>query len=516
MPDPETHSEASLTSGRRLIRNVIWNGLGELGPLGAAFIAMPILIHTIGTERFGILALAWTVFGYFGLLDMGVSSALTKLISDRLATGRRDEVPALIGTALAMLTVFGLIGAVAMGASAHLLVHNLFKVPPALRGEATGAFVVMALGLPICIMNSSLAAILSAHQRFDLINLVRSPNAIFSSLGPLCVLPFSHSIVAIVVALFAGNTLTWIVYFAMCSQAVPGVPRKLRFNPALARGLLGFGGWETASNFLAGITHTVDRFLLAAMTSIGAVSFYVVPARILNKLHMIPWLICSVMYPAFAHSLADDRARTRMLFARGAKLIVLALFPIVLVAVVFARELLTLWMGAGLASHSTIVLQLLALSVLADGIGAIAGVLVSAAHRPDLNAKIHAALLPVYVGFAVLMIRDYGVAGAAAANLVRAVVDSLAHWITARTVLPSQRGLAAGLGYFLLGVLASTAIAILPLGLEAKCLLVAVAAAILYAGAWFVLLDEGDRRSIVEYLGAGRPANPVAIAEVVE
>ncbi|MHB8381200.1 MAG: flippase, partial [Candidatus Binataceae bacterium] len=73
----EIPDDSSLTSGRRLIRNVIWNGVGEVGPLAAAFIAMPILIHSIGTERFGILALAWTVFSYFGLFDLGIGSALT-------------------------------------------------------------------------------------------------------------------------------------------------------------------------------------------------------------------------------------------------------------------------------------------------------------------------------------------------------------------------------------------------------------------------------------------------------
>ena len=67
------------------------------------------------------------------------------------------------------------------------------------------------------------------------------------------------------------------------------------------------------------------------------------------------------------------------------------------------------------------------------------------------------------------------------------------------------------LGYFLVAALSSMAIAVLPLGLEAKCLAVAVVIAILYAAAWFVLLDEGDRRAIFGYLSTGLTRNPLAI-----
>lgn len=509
-------TDISLTSGRRLIRNVVWSGAGEIGPLAAAFIAVPILIHHIGTERFGILALAWTVFGYFSMFDLGIGSALTKFASDLLGARREEEVPALFWTGLALMTAFGLLGASVFALICPLLAHHILKIPLNLQHEALIAFYLLAIALPIGISAGAMRAMLAAHQRFDLITLVQSPNAIISSVGPLLVLPFTHNIAMIIAVLLVNLVATWIFYFACCAYGLRSFLREISLKPSLVRGLLSFGGWETGSNVFGVITNTADRFMLAAMTSIGAVSFYVVPARILNKLYLIPALIWSVLYPAFAHSFAEDSARTRILFARGVKLIVLGLFPIVLMTVAFARELLTLWIGAGFASHSAVVLQLLALSVIAGGVGGIAATLVSAAHRPDINAKIHAALLPVYLGLAVLMIRRYGVAGAAAASLARAVVDSVAHWVTARSVLSFHRGLAMRFGYFLIAAFSSMAIAVLPLGLEARCLAVAAVIAILYAAAWFVLLDDGDRRAISEYLSTGLTQTPVAILGAVD
>ncbi|MHB8381201.1 MAG: oligosaccharide flippase family protein, partial [Candidatus Binataceae bacterium] len=439
-----------------------------------------------------------------------------KFASDLLGARREDEVPALFWTGIALMVTFGLLGGSIFALICPLLVHHILKIPLNLQREALTAFYLLATALPLGISYGGLNAMLAAYQRFDLINLVRSPNAIISSLGPLLVLPFTHSIAVIIAVLLLNQVATWIFYFACCAYALPGVRKSVTLKLSLVRGLVSFGGWETSSNLFGGIIQTADRFMLAAMTSLGAVSFYVVPARVLNKLHLIPTRICAVLYPAFANSLAEDSERTRQLFSRGAKLMTLAIFPIVLVIVVFARDLLTLWIGASFAEHSAVVLRLLAMSVLADSLGGLGATLVSAAHRPDINAKIHAVLLPVYLGFAVVMIRRYGVAGAAAASLLRAAVDSLAHWVTARSVLASHEGLTMRLGYFLLGALSSMAIAVLPLGLEAKCVAVVGAIAILYCAAWLLLLDDGDRRAVVKYLGAGRIRVPVATAGAVE
>jgi O-antigen/teichoic acid export membrane protein len=512
MEEMGIHSDGSLTGGRRLIRNVVWNAAGEVGPLIAAFIAMPILIHALGVERFGILALVWTVFGYFDLLDLGVSSALTKLASDRLATGREDEIPSLFGTALAATAAFGLIGAMVLAAFAHPVVNHLFKVSPSLQSETLPAMYVLAFGIPICVTIYVLTGILAAHQRFGLINLVRSPNAILSSLGPLCVLPFSHNIVPIVAVLFLLHAITWLVYFAMCMHAVPALVRRMRFRVAMIPGLVGFGFWVASSNLVGMMMRSFDRFTIATLVSMDAVSYYIVPARILHKLSVIPLLINRVLYPAFAHSLTSDRPRTRMLFDRGAKATVLIMFPIVLIVVVFARELMTLWIGAEFAAHSALLVQLLAISALLEGVGNIACALNGAAHRPDVSTKIKAVELPLYLGFMGTMVYWRGAEGAAIACLVRAGADAVANWLAARLLLSEIARGGRRLAWFTLAALSSMATAALRVDLGAKCLMVLAIVAILYAAAWLALLDDGDHQVVLEGLHAVLGRSPMAIA----
>src|SRR5262249_14291415 len=101
-------TSSNLTSGRVLARSTAWNMLGQLLPAGIAALAIPILVHRIGVERFGLLSLAWVVVGYFSLFDLGIGRALTKLVSDRLGIYDHVAIPGLAGTSLFLLLLLGL------------------------------------------------------------------------------------------------------------------------------------------------------------------------------------------------------------------------------------------------------------------------------------------------------------------------------------------------------------------------------------------------------------------------
>ena len=78
-------------------------------PLLAAIVTIPILIATLGTERFGILTLIWALVSYFGLFDLGLGRALTQQLAASWARGEQGRADRLIGTALLATVVLGLV-----------------------------------------------------------------------------------------------------------------------------------------------------------------------------------------------------------------------------------------------------------------------------------------------------------------------------------------------------------------------------------------------------------------------
>ena len=117
-----------MISGRHFTRNVFWNLLGAGAPLLVAIVAIPLLIDSLGLSRFGVLTIAWMVVGYFSLFDFGLGRALTKLVAEKLGNGLLEEIPSLIWTAMSLMAILGIIGAVVVAAISPWLVGDVLNL----------------------------------------------------------------------------------------------------------------------------------------------------------------------------------------------------------------------------------------------------------------------------------------------------------------------------------------------------------------------------------------------------
>jgi O-antigen/teichoic acid export membrane protein len=71
------------------VSHVGWNLAGLSLPLLVAALTVPHLVEVLGKEKFGLLALAWGLIGYAGVLDLGIGRAVTQLVSRLRASPAR-------------------------------------------------------------------------------------------------------------------------------------------------------------------------------------------------------------------------------------------------------------------------------------------------------------------------------------------------------------------------------------------------------------------------------------------
>ncbi len=420
------------TSARGLLRGALWNQLGQALPVLAALLLVPRLVHGLGVERFGILSLAWMLIGYFTLFDLGVSGALTRLVSERLSTHRREEIPALVWTSLALTTAMGAVGAVLIAALAPWLVGSVLHVPPALRAESLGLARVLAAALPVVTGTAALAGVLSAQQRFGALNAIRIPMGILTYAGPLLVLPWTQDLVAIGLALAILRLIGGVAHLALVWTGTSGLGGQIGIRRSLLSPILGFGGWMTVTAVVGPLMVYMDRFVIGALLSMAMVAYYTTPYDLASRLTILSIPIVNVLFPAFASASGADPSRAARLFDWGVRVAAAVLYPFALVLAVFPREVVPLWLGPEFAAHSAGVLSLLAAGVFVNG---------KASGRPDLGARLHLAELPFYAAMVWFLIRTQGIVGAAVAWLVRALVDAAVLFVMASRM---QGGGAAG------------------------------------------------------------------------
>ena len=499
MAEASANSQPHLTSGRLLARNTVWNLTGNIAPLIVAVFCIPILIHRLGQDRFGVLTLAWALVGYASLFDIGLGRALTQLVARKLGAGEDHEVPSLVWTSLLLMLALGVFGAAVIFTISPWLVHVALKVPQALQSETLRAFYLLGLSIPLVISAAGLRGLLEAHQRFILVNALRVPLGVFTFVGPLLVLPFSRSLVPVVGILVAGRFLGCLAHLWFCLRVVPELRRRVIWHGPSAGPLLRFGGWMTVTNIVGPLMVTLDRFLIAALISVAAVAYYATPYEMVTKLLLIPAAVVGVMFPAFSVSFVNDRGRAALLYGRSVKYVLLALFPIILLVIALAQNGLTLWLGADFAQHSTRVVQWIALGVLANSLALVPFSFVQGIGRPDLTAKLHLVELPFYLGMLFWLIRADGIEGAAIAWTTRTILDAVALFLMAKRFLPTGSPMAPKTKRLLAAASTILFLAVVPqhLGLKVAFLLLALVAFILVT--WFLILTPEERSLAQEY-----------------
>lgn len=483
-----------LTSSRVLARNTLYSLVGQGAPLLVAIFAIPLLIQGLGTDRFGLLTIAWMVISYFSLFDLGLGRALTQLVAEKLGAGEDREVPALVWTSLFLMSVMGLVGALVVGLLSPLLVHTVLKIPQGIQGETLQSFYLLAIAIPIVTSTAGLRGILEAHQRFDLVNAVRIPMGLAMFLGPLLVLPFfPKNLLAVVAVLALVRLLVWLAYLLLCFHVMPALRQQILFEPAAIGPLLRFGSWMTVSNLIDPFMVYLDRFLVGAVISVTAVAYYTTPYEVVTKLWLIPGALVGVLFPAFATSFIQNRNRAAQLFNLGTKYVFLVLFPMILIIVTLAHEGLDLWIGNEFAQNSTPVLQCLAIGVFINSLAFVPFALVQGAGRPDLTAKMHMIELPFYLVTAWWLIHAYNIKGAAIAWTLRLLVDAVILFTLAQLILPKSRAtirrmaLPVGIGLCIL------ALATLLTGTAMKILFLVGILATFALVAWNLILSLEER-----------------------
>jgi O-antigen/teichoic acid export membrane protein len=432
---PMTSASQRAISNRRFAYNMIWSLLGAGLPMLVAIVAVPTLIHDLGTARFGVLSIAWMVVGYFSLFDFGLGRALTQAVAAKLGRQEEAQIPEVVWTALVLMLALGVVGCITIAALTPWLVSSVLKIPESLKDETRTSFFILALSIPVVVLTTGVRGLLEAYQRFDLVNIVRVPLGVLTYLAPLLVLPLGQTLPIVVFVLVLVRLASCAAYVGMCAKLYPGLRRRIPLRSAVVRELLNFGGWMTVSNITAPFLLYLGRLLVAGMVSVEAVAYFSTPYDVVTNLLTIPAILVTVLFPVFTQSFQRDPIAAAAVYRRAMLYNFLALAPLCLATFVMAKPALSWWINPEFAAHAYRVAQFMALGVLINSFGHISQALIQAYGRPDLTAKLHIAELLAYVPYLWWLTKMHGIDGAALGWVIRVAISTAALWFIARRCL---------------------------------------------------------------------------------
>lgn len=481
------------------------NLIGQVIPLLVAVIAIPFVVRGLGTERFGLLSLAWVFLGSFSIFDLGLGRATTKFVAEALGKGEHEKVPPLVWTAVTVQAFFGIFGGLVLFGITPFLVESVLNIPPNLISEAKTTFYLLASFVPVILISGSLSGVLEAAQRFDLVNAIRIPTSTMTYVLPLVGLFIGFNLPGIIALILMAKFVGFAAFTALNLHELPEL-KKYSGSFTLFPRLFSFGGWVMMSNTFGPILYYLDRFFIGTFLTMEAVTYYTAPFEMTSRLGIISGSLVMTLFPAFSALGITHREKLQQIYVRSIKYLLLSIGPIVLILMIFAEDILQLWLGADFAQQSTLVFRILLIGILVSLLAPISYGLFQGLGRPDIISKTYIVCIPLNIGLVWSLVQAMGITGAALSFALRALAETVIFFIIASRLihLPysslKDNGLRRSFGVFLaLGMLLWGA-SIIDM-FAVKIGVIATATILCIIVTWRYVLDEIDKNAVMSAMG---------------
>src|SRR5512146_51661 len=74
-----------------------------------SFFMMPFVVHTLGDRMYGVWTLVATFIGYYGLLDLGFTSAVTRYLAGSMGSQDEEQCKRVFNTSVAVFAGLGVL-----------------------------------------------------------------------------------------------------------------------------------------------------------------------------------------------------------------------------------------------------------------------------------------------------------------------------------------------------------------------------------------------------------------------
>jgi O-antigen/teichoic acid export membrane protein/SAM-dependent methyltransferase len=348
----------------RLARDGAFNYGGQLAAALIGFAIVPLLLHRLGAEAYGVLIVAISCAAVAGFLDLGLGTSMTREVAASSAGTEH-----FLASGSGALALFGAVGALVLAALGSIS-QALGLAPGIGETPLVFAFVGLAFFADQVVLYHT--AVLGGLRRFDLVNGLLVGSVASRAAGTAALL-LAGAGVAAVAAWYAASAWLWALLNALAvRQTSPSYAfRPTLPNAAALRSRLGFGAGSTTIMAALGSIWNAGPLVVAGVNGAGASALYQVSQRFPLAVMALPDRVSVTLFPAASEQAprGGGSGAAARLIGSGTRLIAVVLLPLAIVMLVTADDLLDAWLGS-VPPDGALILRLTMLAVVAQGLSA--------------------------------------------------------------------------------------------------------------------------------------------------
>jgi len=333
--------------GKNLIRGSAVKSLSFVVSIIISFFLMPFLISSLGDRTYGIWTLVGTFLGYYGLLDIGLSSAVGRFISRAVGRNDADDVRRTISTSFYLflgLGTFATLVTVLLTCSIGAFMKptenlSLFRLLLLLLG------VNFAFDFPVRAFN----AVFSSNLREDVSMGITTVKTILCTLAIVYVIRRGYGIVglAVVSVVFSVVDSLTRIFLSYKIDSRTTVSVKY-FDKTKIRPLFNYSFFAFLGRIANILRFRLDQFVITAYVGLSAVTHYFVATRLVEYLITFISQMIGVVTPLFSQDEGrNDFEGIRRKFMFVSKLSEYVSIYFCGITLLYGKYFIERWMGPG-------------------------------------------------------------------------------------------------------------------------------------------------------------------------
>jgi len=401
------------TFAMKVVHNSLWNIGGWIVTFLIGFITTPILIYFLGKDQYGLMTLLISIVTPLGLLDFGIGEATIKYIAENIGRDDYGQTGRYLRSTFLFNLCVGFLGGVVIVLLSGFFVTSVFNVPSDNQDLARNCLYWIGVSWVVMQIRQTFTGVVMALQHYGLLNIGNIITNLITIAAGLGVLFWGGNLLDFVRIQAIGATLTALGWFIVAQRLLPNISFFPHLDLSSFQKTLGFGLWQMLNRLGGILAHQSERWLLGVLLPLSTVGFYSVGIQVVGVIYLAAYKTGEVLFPAVSRMQGELRDE------EAARLVVQANWVITALAIscfvpliVFAHDLLLLWVGPDFAMNTSGLLRVLAFGSAASCLFAIPSFYLLGIGKSKWLAGMSFVQGIITLGVAALLIPRVGLAGA--------------------------------------------------------------------------------------------------------
>lgn len=336
----------------------------------SGLIITPILISYLGKEGYGVWALAGSIIGYLAILDLGVSSSLSRFVAKYNAKEDMEGLSRILTTSLFLYSI-----SVLVIVSIILLISSqfssFFNLSEKYRQIGSTLILLIGLGTAISLPLRMGQGIFQGIHRFDLVYLFRMMGVIFR-LAMIILFFFYWKKGNLLLLAYISIAATLLPNIIMCLWVKKKMPqisfKKSYISRSSIKEIWSLSLSALVISFCIIIFKQTQIVAIGKIVNVELVTLYVIPLVLMNYSSMLNSYFTAAFVPlASEMDTLNKKQRLQNLNIQGVKISLAISLGLLIMIIFYGKPFLVLWLKSKILQETDFVILTKLLVIMAIG-----------------------------------------------------------------------------------------------------------------------------------------------------